>query len=410
MKNQTKQEIRLPKEILIYSFDFLDTKDKIYLRLVSKEFKHIVNDGITTIKLVDWSFTFFEKNLIERISRFKYLKNLKIEKSKSLDDKKFEEVISNLKSNRTIKTLKINTCESLIDPKLKFNFLEEISIQNCRNLKSLNLINDQQPDNNIIKKLEFGYKSVFNCQNLEIVTFKKKLKIEYLDLSSSKFDDSNLEKLIQYSNETLQELYLISCLCLKNPVIKNLKNLRVLNLSKTNINDEFINENLNFLYNLKELNLTHCEKLINPEIENFNLEMLKMGWNDNLKNPNIKCFNLKTLHVNFCHQLKLPRVESNHLEYIDFSKSSISSSSLSNILNSNPNLNRLNIKACLNLSKLNLFHDKLNEITFSNGPNLNEINLNLPEMMLFITSGTKMTEEMRNKIREGTNTKMRFIY
>ena len=70
----------------------------------------------------------------------------------------------------------------------------------------------------------------------------------------------------------------------------------------------------------------------------------------------------------------------------------------------------MNIKSCLNLEKLNLFHDELNEILFSNGPFLKEIEINLPSLITFITTGTKMNEETRNKIREGTNTKMRFIF
>jgi hypothetical protein len=305
----------LPDELKIMILEHLEVKQRISLRLISKEYNLLVNQTFHTLTLEDFSFTLFNQTLKQRLSRFSFLNYLKIEKSKRLSDDLLTETFLYLKEGETkIKKLKLNFCDLLKSPCVELSNVEEVSIQSCSSLEKIKI------ESKKLKKLEFGFKSLYGCNALKKVELHPEVEISYLDISVSPWSQESLMDLLTYQRmgNSLRELHLVSCplSSFEGVSLKNLKNLNVLNLYSTRVDDAFLRDNIPFLSNLRELNLSNCLVLMNPEIKNFNLEKIKLG-KTSIKNPVLECNNLTSLHLDFCTQLKNPVVESSHLIYLD---------------------------------------------------------------------------------------------
>jgi hypothetical protein len=305
----------LPDELKIIIFEHLEVKNRTMLRLISKEYYSVINQTFHTLTLEDFSFSFFFKTLKERLNRFSYLNYLKIEKSKTLSDDLLKDTFSYLiECDTKIKKLKLNFCDQLKYPCISLSNVEEISIQSCSSLEKIKI------ESKKLKKLEFGFKSLYGCTSLKEVELHPEVELSYLDISCSPWSQESLMGVLSFQRmgNSLRELHLVSCplSSFENVSLKHLKNLNVLNLFSTRVSDEFIQKNIPSLDNLRELNLSNCLLLLNPEIKNFNVEKIKLG-KTNIKNPFIECNNLTSLHLDYCTQLKNPKIISPSLISLD---------------------------------------------------------------------------------------------
>ena len=188
--------------------------------------------------------------------------------------------ISDLKilKNSKIYNLNLSWCKNIINSQLQYiNHIPIINLEGCK-ISSLNNFENNQN----IKKLNLGYNLILNIDALKNST------ITDLDLSKC----TTLNNIILLPS--LKYLNLHYCQEFINFKIFSLSNIYVLNLSYTFIT----NNDLQYLINITNLDLTGCRQLTNIiKLKNNKIKVLNISYCTlyNLKFLNIESLNIESI-------------------------------------------------------------------------------------------------------------------
>jgi hypothetical protein len=198
-----------------------------------------------------------------------------------------------------------------------WNAIQEIKFDGCKLLRAP-VIN-----NSSVKKLSFDF-----CANLERPSLETPA-LQWLSMNHTNVVDHALESAIRYNekiitlharnnlrivrpkipatqNHNIEELDLRGCHWMESidfPTIASPTRLRKMDLSWTRISDETLYPITRDCVALRDLFLRTCDFLVDPFIESQSIEMLDLTGAHALTSPIIRCSNMKEMRVENCTNL-----------------------------------------------------------------------------------------------------------
>jgi hypothetical protein len=159
----------------------------------------------------------------------------------------------------------------------RFVNLKKFVLKNCSNIQSLEIVKNDQ-----LESLNFR-----NCQRLKKLNIKSKC-LHSLNLCGTSLNDWEIENTLSVISHQLIYLELRNCKELSffnMEMLKGCKNLQTLNLSRTQVTDEFVESSiLEFCPSLVLLDLSWCKKLKFVQIKNLKmLKLLYFDFSENLE-------------------------------------------------------------------------------------------------------------------------------
>ena len=208
---------------------------------------------------ITWTKFFPKMNLNE----LKNLKNLNISHNKGIDD----EVLDNLMQHCTsLERLSLVGCESISTP------FRNVSLTS---LKVLDLSATNVTDGCLENICNAG---AINLEDIKLRTCMSLVNPSFKDLPSIKFILTNFNSHMTHASffklGNLERIDLDGCTSLKKAYIFKCPSLTYLDMSKTLVSDEGLEETLQECKQLKSLLLTKCYKLKSPRIIHDNIENL----------------------------------------------------------------------------------------------------------------------------------------
>jgi hypothetical protein len=241
----------------------------------------------------------------------------------------------------------------------------ETSRNHINNIQILNyqlneFINDQTVESimKLYKKIQFL--DMMCCENLKTPNISSTTLTD-LDLSSTKIETKHLVTIL--NNNPNLKFFKINCMELDEENTKLLKhsNLTFLSISETNVTRDSFELIFENFPKLNELDCSACEinsfQFKSPILENLYLQYSNIS-NDSLVELLENCPNLKILYLNQCTSISKENIKHKKLSQLSLVGTSIEFFSTKNL----PSLKNLNVLNCSRLTNIIIESSDLNTL------------------------------------------------
>lgn len=249
------------------------------------------------------------------------------------------ELIGHNISDTTKRELDLSPFPKLSELKIHHLALDQLHINNCFNLKKINIYNCQLEELDLSSQVNLEYLEVSGNDSLHTLDLNNCTKLDSIDVSGNsitQLDISNCKKLryLDCSDNKLSELELNNPLlyalyCYNNEISKldvgNLKELKYLYCSGNNLSELDISkckklEQLTCGFNnLSELNVRQNSKLYFIECGGNNLQSIDLSKNQELEDFRCEDSPIKELDISHCPKLEYINIYGSQITTIDIS-------------------------------------------------------------------------------------------
>ena len=313
------------------------------------------------------------------------------------------ELIGHNISDTTKRELDLSPFPKLSELKIYHLALDQLHINNCFNLKKIEIDSCQLQELNLSSCANLEYLKVSGNDSLHALDLSCCMKLDTLNVnrnSITQLDVSNCNRL-RYLNclfNKLQKLNVSKCGELEVLAVEN-NNLSVLDISKCKELESLSCSN----NNLSVLDISKCRKLEKLGCYENNLTELDLSQNTEL--DFINCFgnNLSKLDVSRCKKLGQLFCFDNNLSKLDVSRCGELRA-----LDCGGNLKELDLSKCPNIEYLNLYGTQLTSIDISNHYELCYFNIDCtPITTIWVWDGFDPSTFDEWRVPEGVECKIK---